>query len=232
MTQHGDGLGLHGLDAALKKFADWTDRVAAGEVPFAKPERPQGVERNVVVTMWDFSTPKHYLHDGISSDQNNPRVNANGPIYGAPEESTDHIPVLDPVKHRAYTIKHPVQIPRRRRRRRWPMRPSAYWGNEPIWDGSSSIHNAMMDAEGRVWFAARTAPAANPDFCKKGSDHPSAKVVPLDESPRQASVYDPKTGKWQHVDTCFPTHHLYFAKEPTTRCGSAQGGRGAAWSAG
>ena len=68
-----------GIDAALKNFADWTDRIAAGELPFAKPERPKGIERNFVVTMWDFSTPKYYLHDGISSYQHDPTVNANGP---------------------------------------------------------------------------------------------------------------------------------------------------------
>ena len=93
------------------------------------------------------------------------------------------------------------------------MQPSPYWGDKPIWDGHSSIHNAMMDGQGRVWFTARIRPAPNPDFCKKGSDHPSAKVVPLDASPRQISMYDPKTGKWAHVDTCFATHHLYFAKD-------------------
>jgi hypothetical protein len=73
-----------------------------------------------------------------------------------------------------------------------------------------------MDAEGRLWVTARFRPAANPDFCKKGSDHPSAKVMPLDASPRQASVYDPKTQKWMHADLCFPTHHLFFAKDNDT----------------
>src|SRR5258708_29812513 len=48
LTQMATGLGYMGIDAALKNFADWTDRVAAGELPFAKPERPQGVERNMV----------------------------------------------------------------------------------------------------------------------------------------------------------------------------------------
>jgi hypothetical protein len=38
---------------ALRLFGDWTDRIAAGELPFAKPERPRGIERNVVVTLWD-----------------------------------------------------------------------------------------------------------------------------------------------------------------------------------
>jgi len=216
MTNMATGLGYMGIDAALKNFADWTDRVAAGELPFAKPRRPEGIERNVVVTMWDFSTPQHYLHDGISSYQHDPRVNANGPIYGAPEESTDNIPVVDPVKNRAYTIKHPVKNPETPSSKELPGQPSAYWGDNKIWDGSSSLHNAMMDAQGRVWFSARSRPAANPDFCKKGSDHPSAKVAPLENSPRQLSVYDPKTDKWMHVDTCFGTHHLYFAKDGDT----------------
>src|SRR6266446_1230848 len=112
MTNMATGLGYMGIDAALKNFADWTDRVAAGEVPFAKPERPKGVERNMVVTMWDFSTPKYYLHDGISTDRNNPRLNANGPICGAPQESTDLIPALDPVNHKPDFIKHPVPNPK------------------------------------------------------------------------------------------------------------------------
>ena len=51
------------------------------------------MERNVVVTMWDWADPKVYLHDEIASDKRNPTVNANGPIYGALEESGDYFPV-------------------------------------------------------------------------------------------------------------------------------------------
>jgi hypothetical protein len=207
-------LGNMGAERALKEFADWTDRVTAGELPFARPERPKGLERNMVVSMWDFSTTKYYLHDGISSDRDNPRVNANGPIYGAPEESTDLIPVLDPVTHTATSIRHPYRDPKTPSSLGLPMQPSAYWGKDPIWDGHSSIHNAMMDGEGRVWFSARLRPiGANPAYCKKGSDHPSAKVAPQENSFRQVSMYNPKTGKWSHIDTCFSVHHLYFAKD-------------------
>jgi hypothetical protein len=217
-------LGNMGPEVALKQFADWTDSVAAGELPFASPERPKGVERNVVISMWGFSTSKYYLHDGISSDRNNPTLNANGPIYGAPEESTDLIPVLDPVKHTATQISHPYVDPKTPSSMTLPMQPSAYWGSEPIWDGHSSIHNAMMDDQERVWFSARIRQAPNPDFCKKGSDHPSAKVVPLDTSPRQLSVHDPKTGKWAHVDTCFSTHHLYFGHDANKTLWTSAGG--------
>src|SRR5437867_6693123 len=34
----------------FKYFGDWTDRVAKGELPKHKPPRPQGVERNLVIT--------------------------------------------------------------------------------------------------------------------------------------------------------------------------------------
>src|SRR3984957_15816122 len=47
----------------LHYFADWTDRIAKGELPATKPPRPQGAERNVVVTTWDWGTEKQYLHD-------------------------------------------------------------------------------------------------------------------------------------------------------------------------
>ena len=39
-----------GRQRALAMYADWTDRVAHGELPSAAPSRPQGKERNVVVT--------------------------------------------------------------------------------------------------------------------------------------------------------------------------------------
>ena len=60
-----------GKQRALAMFADWTDRIAAGEVPPAPP-RPQGLERNVVITEWDWADPKSYLHDEVSTDRRNP----------------------------------------------------------------------------------------------------------------------------------------------------------------
>src|SRR5207245_9131906 len=94
------GIGRMGRERALAMFADWTNRIAAGELPPAPP-RPQGVERNVVITQWDWAGPKVYLHDEIATDKRDPSVNANGPLYGAPELSTDNVPGLDPVHHTA-----------------------------------------------------------------------------------------------------------------------------------
>ena len=71
----------------------------------------------------------------------------------------------------------------------------------------------MYDEKSRVWFTARVRPPANPDFCKKGSDHPSAKVFPLESANRHVSMYDPSAKKFTLISTCFTTHHLVFAED-------------------
>jgi hypothetical protein len=178
----------------------------------------------MVVTMWDWSTNKLYLHDAASTDKRNPTVNANGKIYGSPEESTDLVPVLDPVANRAYQIRHPISDPKTPSSTDLPRGDSVYRGAEAIWDGHSSLHNDMLDEKGRVWFTSRNRSAANPDFCKAGSNHPSAKIAPQNESPRQLSMYDPKTDKWTLIDTCFGTHHLYFAHDANNTLWTSAGG--------
>jgi len=213
MTQMINVLNRFDRERVLANWADWTDRVAAGELPFDKPKRPQGVERNIVLTLWDWSTPTGYMHDLISTDRRKPTVNAYGKLFGAPEESTDYFPVLDPKTHTATQIKHPVRDPKAPSSVKNPMAPSPYWGPKPIWDSQTSIHNQMMDEKGRVWMAARIRHPDNPAFCKKGSDHPSAKVFPLNNASRHVSMYDPASGKFTLISTCFPTHHLIFAED-------------------
>ncbi|HET7884724.1 MAG TPA: carboxypeptidase-like regulatory domain-containing protein [Bradyrhizobium sp.] len=206
-------LGRMGPPRAYKMFADWTDRVAAGELPFDKPERPKGIERNVVITSWEWGKRGMYLHDEVSTDKRNPTVNANGKIYGSPEESSDDIPVLDPVKNTTSFIHEPYVDPQTPSAKDDPMAPSPFWGEEAIWDGHTSIHNPMMDEKGRVWFTARLRRTPNPASCQAGSDLPSAQIAPLKESAREASMYDPKTEKWTTIDTCFNTHHLVFTPD-------------------
>ncbi len=224
MTNMTNNIGRFDAPRMLGQFADWTDRIAAGELPASRPERPQGVERNIVISLWDWSRPTAYLHDEISSDKRNPTVNANGLIYGATEESTDFIPVLDPARHAASEIKVPVRDPKTPSTKNNPMAPSPYWGAEPIWDSQTSPHNPMYDEKGRVWFTSRVRGQANPAFCGKGSDHPSAKVFPVERSNRQLSMYDPKTGKFTLIDTCFGTHHLYFAEDADNTLWASSGG--------
>ena len=76
--------------------------------------------------------PKAYLHDEIATDRRNPTVNAHGPLYGSPEESTDLVPILDPIRHTKSEVKMPVRDPNTPSSKNNPMQPSAYWDDEPI----------------------------------------------------------------------------------------------------
>src|SRR5437867_2310100 len=123
-----------GRDRALSMWADWTDRIAAGEIPTQAPPRPQGVERNVVISMWDWADPKAYMHDEIATDKRNPTINANGPIYGALEESGDYFPVVDISKNTASQVKiGPRDADTPSSANQAPAAPSPYWGDEAIW---------------------------------------------------------------------------------------------------
>ena len=88
----------------------------------------------------------------------------------------------------------------------------------------------MLDDQGRVWYTARIRAADNPAFCKKGSDHPSAQAVSDSSVPdRQLAVYDPKSGKYTFIDTCFGTHHLQFADDANDTIWTSGGGEVVGW---
>jgi len=214
----------------LKYLSDWTDRIARGELPASTPKRPTGAERNVVATVEDWADPKSYLHDLSGTDRRNPTVNGYGALYGSPELSTDEFPTLDPMRRVATTFHAPVRDANTPSTHDDPVTaPSPYWGDERIWNSKASAHNPMLDAQGRVWYTARIRAADNPAFCKRGSEHPSAKVFPLERSGRQLAVYDPKGGKYTFVDTCFSTHHLQFAADANNTIWTSGGGPVVGW---
>ncbi|OFW30158.1 MAG: hypothetical protein A3H97_24505 [Acidobacteria bacterium RIFCSPLOWO2_02_FULL_65_29] len=228
-AQMGGALNNFGRERILAAFADWTDRIVAGEVPPAPP-RPQGVERNVVVTAWDWADPKSYLHDEVSTDRRNPTVNPNGLIYGALELSKDYLPVLDPVRHVASRVELSVRDPTTRPASGPTMpAPSPYWDNEVIWDSKNNVHNPMYDEQGRVWLTSAVRPPANPDFCKEGSSHPSAKMFPIGTAGRHLAMWDPKTRQLTHISTCFGTHHLMFAEDANNTLWTSGGGQVVGW---
>jgi hypothetical protein len=222
--------------APFKYYAEWTDRIAKGELPAERPKRPEGLERNIVVTTWEWLTDKQYLHDLIASDRRNPTVNAYGPLFGSPEYSTDIMPILDPRTHKVTTFKMPVRDPDMpealgpgHAASLEPLQPSAYWGNEKIWSTKANNHNAMFGKDGRVWLAANVRGLENPAFCRKGSDHPSAKAFPLERSARQVTILDPKTMAYTFVDTCFGTHHVQFGYDSNDTLWPSGTGAVAGW---
>jgi len=90
-------------------------------------------------------------------------------VYGSPEYSTDNLPVLDPVKNTATTFhatvldpKMPLSLGPGHAAALTAMQPSAYWGDEAIWDTRVNNHNSMVDGKGRVWLAASTRDEKTP----------------------------------------------------------------------
>jgi len=213
---------------AFAMFADWTDRIAAGEVPPAPP-RPQGLERNVVITEWDWADPKAYLHDEVSTDRRNPTINANGPIYGALELSADYLPVLDPAHNTTSKVELTVRDANTQPTDPKMAQSSPYWGDEVLWTSRNNVHNPMFDHKGRVWITSAVRPPDNPDVCKQGSSHPSARLFPMNRAFRHLAVYDPATKKLTHVGTCFSTHHVMFAEDANDTLWTSGGGPVVGW---
>ena len=135
------------------------------------------------------ATPKKYLHDLISSDRRNPTVNGYGPLFGSPEYSTDDHP--DPRSGE----EHGRPLPGAGARPDMPEmlgpghaasdKPLGAVGllgrGEDLGHPASTITTRCSTRRAGSGWRRRSAARKNPDFCKKGSDHPSAKLFPLDQ---------------------------------------------------
>ena len=202
-----------GKERSLKAYADWTERIARGEVP-PPPARPTGVERNLVVTLWDVGDDHSFMHDEISTDKNHPTVNANGRIY-AVSAGHGQLVVVDPNEHSTFALDIPTREPKEKVPSRFPApnRPSLHWGNEHLWANPpydpADPHNPMFDSKGRVWMTSKIRGNADPSWCSDATNK-FADWFPLRTSIRQASYYDPKANTFTLIDTCFSTHHLQF----------------------
>ena len=179
--------------APFKYFGDWTDRVAKGELPKNKPPRPQGVERNVVVTSWEWGTEKTLSArpDLVGSAQSDrqclrPALRLAGILdrqHADPRSEDAQGDVLQDAGAPIRTCRNRSDRRSMPAQRRSRLQPSAYWGDEKIWDTSApTTTTPCSTSKGRVWLAATVRGMDNPAFCKKGSDHPSAKVFPLERS--------------------------------------------------
>ena len=214
-SQMSGALNRFGRQRGLEMFADWSDRIAAGEVPVAPP-RPQGVERNLVLTMWDWAGETSYVHDEVTTDKRDPTVNANGLVYGV-SISNDKLVITDTVRHRSMELDVPLREPREMVPSMFPtepgFEPSPSWGDDIIFDAPANPHNPMLDARGRVWLTSTVRRRDNPGWCKEGSSHASASYFPIDRSGRQISAYDPARQNWSLIDSCYATHHLQFGED-------------------
>ena len=207
MGPNGGNMGavFKSLGSQRKAFADWTDRIAAGAYP-ETPPRPAGVERNLVISMWDWALPTSRRSDAAGTDERTPTLNANGPIYGA-MQSSDILAVLDPRTNTTTEIKIPsngpvldANTPR-----------SPVWADEKIWKRQSDPRSVAMDAKGRVFVTARIRdPKQQPAYCTD-STNKFAKYFPMaGPNARQVQLYDPKSKQFTPIDTCFAADHNEF----------------------
>ena len=192
-----------------KLLADWTDRIKNGEAPKEAPPRPSGVQRNLVVSLWDWGSPIDARSDTAASDTRDPRVNGNGLVYGASQMS-DSLNVLDPLENKAMVVKVPTTMPPLVSSFNASPTPSPIMGAD-VWKRQSDPRSVGLDAKGRVWLTARTRePQKLPAWC---SANAFGRYYPLKQSGKQVIVYDPKTQKFDTVDTCFNVDHNIFSKD-------------------
>jgi hypothetical protein len=205
-------IGNYGRDRGLGMLADWTDRIAKGELP-PVPPRPQGIERNVVLTEWEWGAEATFAHDEISTDKHHPTSNANGPIYGVDWGNDDFL-IVDPVEHTASRMRLPLReegVPAGKSQKM--LEPSPYWGSELYWNDPAIPNHLAIDSKGRIWMSARfRKPENQPEFCKQGNQY--AQLQPLETNFRELEYYDPKTRKFSFVDVCFDSHHVQIGTDP------------------
>ena len=192
-----------------RMFAEWTDRIAAGAVPKQAPPRPSGLERNLVVTLWDWAVPTGGRSDGAASDDRIGSNNANGPVWGV-IQSDDLLVSIDPAANQGGADRHPDQRSddwRATRCRRRISRRRRSGSGSRIRAASRSITGARV-VDGPHSRGAEAAP-----FCKPGSTNKFTSYFPVPRlGARQVMVYDPKTKQFAQIDTCFDADHNHFAE--------------------
>ena len=208
MTRYANRFGPRGMEM----YADWTDRIASGALP-PVPPRPSGTERNVVITQWDWGNESSYIHDEITTDKRNASLNAGGKVYGV-DGGHGALLELDPDTHEwkeiVIAVKDNPDNPAVTRFAQQFAVPSAYYGDEALWQRPADPHNPMFDELGRVWMTTKVQGNKVPQWCESGSGNKFAEYYQSRGSERQASYYDPASEEFGLIATCFGTHHLQF----------------------
>jgi hypothetical protein len=217
MNQMADRLGRQLLE---KTLANWDSRIKAGEVP-AAPARPTGLERNVVVSQWDWGANDSFIHDLTSTDKRNPTLYPYGKVYGADRVGGGRLWVLDPTKNTV--TKYQVQ----------PRDPKGYNPKQDFYHGfifernapddwMASPHNPMLDEKGRVWMTVQIRPSGPDNYPKWArsvigmeTNSPAEidqayKLLLAVRHSMQLGYFDTETRKFVMVDTAYNTHHLQF----------------------
>ena len=185
----------YGRTAGLKMFADWTQRIAKGELPAEAPARPSGIERNLVLTLWEWGHEGSQFHDEVSTDRRDPTLNGGGPIYGN-LINLGKLGIFDPKSGKTTEVDLP--------------------GSKAGYN-----HTVMLDQKGRVWmpdlgpvYQTDTTPGPRPDFCTNAAENKFAKYFPATgRGGTFIRMYDPTTKEVSAIPSCFGGGHIWFGHD-------------------
>lgn len=189
-----------GRDLVIDVHTDWATRIAQGEVPPVSPPRPEGIERNIVITQWLWGDALAYIHDHISTDKRFPDME----IYRfgkqwAVDIGMDRLIVMDSQNHETFMIDVPTRGGF-----------DVSWCDQPgfcslaAYHNPANPHNPMLDDQGIVWITTQIRERILPDHCITAGD------PDITASRRGMGFYNTNTGEFGLIDTCYDTHHLQF----------------------
>lgn len=216
-----------GMDAAAdrlgrelleKKMSEWDSRIAAGALPPA-PARPVGLERDVVITQWDWADRQSFIHDVTSTDKRNPTLYPYGKVYGA-DRSKETLWALDPVKNTVTAYPLPTRDGQGHN-----SKADYYHDKLSAEDWLASPHNPMLDERGRVWMTTQIRPEGptdNPKWARSVIRTEDSSPAALDAAYKlveghrhnlQLGYFDTETKHFVLVDTLYSNHHLQFDRQ-------------------
>lgn len=170
-------------EAGPRMYADWTARIGQGVLPSERPQRPTGLERNVVISIWDWGGPT-FNHDLIATDPRHPALNGNGPVFGI-EPHIGRLTMVDPKSNSARLLDIP--------------------------DGRRHPMLVTLDHRGRVWFPSygpqflkeHVADDPKPKAqCQAEWTDPSGKNFIVAPRVEHLRMYDPAKDRFTSVPMC------------------------------
>ena len=186
---HATANGL-GRDRLLDALAGWTGRIPAGETPPAPP-RPQGVERNLVITQWEWGDLYATRTTRSRPTSATRRRYANGKIYGV-DLANDRVLSVDPITHTADVLQCPRWADSKRHgasRTIVPPQPAASGrsaarpprtAGPPAsgkYQNPANPHNPMLDDRARVWITTQVAPEWERIYLRSVAMRPASRAT-------------------------------------------------------
>ena len=168
-------LNNQGKARSLKAYADWTERIAKGEVPPAPP-RPKGIERNLVVDAVGRGR-RSLVHARRGLDRQEPpdgeRRRA-ASMRCRPATASWSCSIRTRTRPTRWTFRRARRSEKVPSRFPAPNRPSLHWGNEHLWANPpynpADPHNPMLDSKGRVWMTSKIRSNQDPAWCNDATN--------------------------------------------------------------